>query len=118
MQRRDSAAVGQAIVGGSATHLSTSAYEPETTAFEERVAAGRLTTRARDDVDGATDRVRAIQIRSRSAEDLDAVDVREQEIGHEARGVALGRGGIAERDAVDQDGCVLTPEPAQANRGL
>ena len=83
---------------------------------EPHPAARRLVARARDQVDDAADRARAVEHRARAAHDLDALDVAEVDAPVVAR-VGLVEDVVVEHGAVLQDQqaiavVVRLPEPA------
>ena len=76
--------------------MGAAVEEAERAAFEEQVACRAPAPVRAQQMDDAADRVRAVEGRARSAQDLDAVEVGDGKVAEEVRGVALGAARVAE----------------------
>ncbi len=104
---READAPGHLIAPGATGDVRSAVENPEGAAFEEQVAFRPPASVRAQEVDHAGDGMRAVEGRAGSPQDLDAIEVGDDDVPEQIRGVALGAARVAEAHAVDQHGGVL-----------
>ncbi len=110
-------AAGQPIAPEAACRMGAASQEAEGASLEEQAEGGGAAGVGGQEVNDAPDRMRAVQRRSRPAEDLDAVEAGNGEVAEQTRGVALRPARVAEARAVDEDGGVPRAQAAGHHAG-
>ena len=117
VEMRDAATVNQAVQRQkSAADARQAAGRAQSAAVDRNFAVRTAAARRRLYIEHSADRVRPVKRRPRTAQELQAVRIDRHEILKERNGAAVRIRGVAEAQAVDQNGRVPIAQAAGLNR--
>src|SRR5262245_14203316 len=114
-QLREPGAVKQPVVHRAARDRSAATKQPQAASFELRLPAQSPAARIRHQVDDAADRVRAVERRPRTTQNLYPLEAHDVEFTDETVRAALSVGRVAKAQAVNQYAGVERAQPANPN---
>src|SRR5262245_44081453 len=115
VQMRQPGAVKQPVVHRAPRDRAATAKQPQATSFELRLPTQSPATRISHEVDDAADRVRAVERRPRTAQNLYPLEAHDVEFADETVRAALSVGRVAKAQAVNQHACVERTQSANPN---